>query len=126
MRYQPVAEISPGEYQDAIVYAEGWQSWSPLRMFRFGESSDRAPDGREQLVGWRPGKPVPEGVIQAEGVLAVAPAGRPARAWFAAEPSREVPLPHRTARGVLYASGRAEELHAHNLARADAPEGQPL
>ena len=67
MRYQPVAEISPREYQDAIVYAEGWQSWSPLRMCRFGESSDRAPDGRAQVVGWRPGKPVPDGVIQAEG-----------------------------------------------------------
>ena len=126
MRYQPVAEISPREYQDAIVYAEGWQSWSPLRMCRFGESSGRAPDGREQLVGWRPGKPVPEGVIQAEGVLAVAPAGRPARAWFAAEPSREVPTLRLTARGELTADGRVEELQAANLASVLAAVGDRL
>src|SRR3989442_13858634 len=88
MRYQPVAEISPREYQDAIVYAEGWQSWSPLRKCRFGESSDRAPDGRAQVVGWRPGKPVPEGVIQAEGGMAVAVAGGAARAGVAPGPRR--------------------------------------
>src|SRR2546425_6233775 len=103
MRYQPVAEISPREYQDAIVYAEGWQSWSPLRMCRFGESSDRAPDGRAQVVGWRPGKPVPEGVIQAEGVMAVAVAGGPARGWVAAEPRPEGAAPPLTARGELNA-----------------------
>ena len=126
MRYQPVAEISPREYQDALVYAEGWQSWSPLRMCRFGESSDRAPDGRAQVVGWRPGKPVPEGVIQAEGVMAVASAGGTARAWFAPEPSREVPTLRLTARGELTADGRVEELQAADLASVLAAVGDRL
>lgn len=126
MRFEPVADLSPREYRDAAVYAEGWQSWSPVRMLRFGESSDPAPDQRAQMVGWRPGRPVPEGVIQAEGLMAVAPAGGPARAWFAPEPGREVPTLRLTARGELAADGRVEEMHAADLAGVLAMVGDRL
>ena len=40
------------------VYAEGWQSWSPVRIHRAGEVSERAPDERAQKTEWRPDKPV--------------------------------------------------------------------
>src|SRR5690349_14783297 len=73
------------------AYAEGWQTWSGVDVYRPGQTSPRASDARAQTVMFRPGKPVPEGVIQAEGVLAVAAPGEPARAWFAPHPDREVP-----------------------------------
>src|SRR5438132_4235406 len=103
-------------------------------MCRFGESSDRAPDGREQVVGWRPSKPVPDGVIQAEGLIAIAPAGGQARAWFAPEPAREVPTLRLSARGELSADGAVEELQAADLAavltavgdRMRAPKVAPI
>lgn len=126
MRFAPVAELSPRDFRDATVYAEGWQSWSPLRVHRFGESSEPAPDDRAQLVGWRPGRPVPEGVIQGEGLLGVAPRDGPARAWFGPEPGREVPTLRLTARGVLTADGNVEELQAADLAAVLAKVGERL
>jgi len=126
MGFAPVAELSPREHRDATVYAEGWQSWTPVRMVRLGESSERAPDARAQVVGWRPGKPVPEGVIQGEGLIAVAPVNGPARAWFAPDPGREVPTLRLTAPGVLTADGHVEELQEADLAGVLARVGERL
>ena len=90
MGFVRVDEVGFDARNPAAVYAEGWQTWSPVRMLRLGEASEQAPDERMQKVAWRPGKPVPDGVIQAEGVLAIAPREGPARAWFAPDPAREV------------------------------------
>jgi alpha-galactosidase len=111
------------------VYAEGWQTWSEVAVYRPGQTSQRAADERAQTVMRRPGKPVPEGVIQAEGVLAVAGRDGPARAWFAPEPSREVPtLRMREVRGrwELSADGPVEELEAPTLEQALAGVGDRL
>jgi alpha-galactosidase len=95
------------------VYAEGWQTWSGVNVYGPGQTSPRAPDARAQTVMFRPSNPVPEGVIQAEGVLAVATPGEPARAWFAPEPAREVPtlrLVQSRDRWELSADGAVDEV----------------
>jgi len=100
------------------VYAEGWQSWSPMRLYEAGEDGERAPDERGQIVMFRPGKPVPEGVIQGEGILAIAQPDGPARAWFSAEPAREVAtlrLARRRDRLVLAADAPVVEVAAAGL-----------
>ena len=100
------------------VYAEGWQSWSPMRLYQAGEAGDRAADERSQIVMFRPGKPVPEGVVQAEGILAVAPPDGPARAWFSPNPAHEV-VTLRLARSrdrlALTADGLVDEVAAPGL-----------
>ena len=87
-RFEPVAELPVAA--GATVYAEGWQSWSPVGVYRTGESSPPAPDALHQTMGWRPETPVPEDAIQGEGILALVVPGEPVRAWFAPEPSRAV------------------------------------
>jgi alpha-galactosidase len=124
-RYETVAELPTG----GRVYAEGWQTWSRVGLFRAGESSPRAPDARAQLVEWRPGRPVPRGVIQAEGVLAVAADDGPARAWFAPDPAHEVPtirLARKADRLHVSADGRVEELQAAGLTGALEAVGDRL
>ena len=111
------------------VYAEGWQTWSDVRIHRAGETSARAASERDQLVLFRPGKPVPASVIQAEGVLAVASADGPARAWFSPRPSREVAtlrLAKRRGRMELTVDGEVEELEADGLDGALAAVGERL
>src|SRR5438445_10313860 len=78
------------------VYAEGWQSWSPVRIHRAGEVSERAPDERAQKTEWRPDKPVAEGASQWEGALADAPPD-------GAAPARSCPR-HSTASAPLRAA----------------------
>jgi hypothetical protein len=38
LNHEPIAEVTPGGH----VYAEGWQTWSPIRLYRVGETSERA------------------------------------------------------------------------------------
>jgi len=123
--FQRVAEMSKGELDSAQIYAEGWQSWSPIRLLRTGEESDRAGDEREQTVSYRPGKPVPEGVVQAEGVLAVAADDGGARAWFGPEPGREVPTLRIQGSDVL-ADGAVEEATGSQLVDVLAAVGGRL
>ena len=111
------------------VYAEGWQTWSGVNVYGPGQTSPRASDQRAQTVMFRPGKPVPEGVIQAEGVLAVAGSGEPARAWFAPKPSREVPtlrLREMHDRWELSADGEVEDVTAATLQGALEAVGDRL
>src|SRR5919108_4978457 len=65
--FQTVAEFESG----GTVYAEGWQTWSPMRLHKPGEPSLPVPDRQTQVGLLRPDKPAPAGVIQAEGLLAV-------------------------------------------------------
>ena len=117
-----IAEVTVG----ARVYAEGWQTWSPLHLHRVGETSERPTDERSQVVMFRPGKPVPEGVIQAEGILAVEPPGGRALAWFSPRPDREVATIQLSVRGELFADGPVEELEANDVAAALAAVGDRL
>ena len=107
--------MSTDELAGATIHAEGWQSWSSVRLLRTGEESDRAGDEREQTVSFRPGKPVPKRAVQAEGVLAVAADGGGARAWFGPEPSREVPT-LRIHGTEVFSDGTVEEITGHELA----------
>ena len=126
MIFETVAELSDADLDGASVYAEGWQSWSPVRLYRAGDTSERAPDERMQLTGWRPGKPVPEGVIQAEGLLAVAPPGGPAQAWFGRDPEHEVPTLRLSVRGELSSDGPVDGVRAGDLAGVLAAAGERL
>ena len=111
------------------VYAEGWQTWSDVNVYRPGQTSPRATDHRAQTVMFRPGKPVPEGVIQAEGLLAVASPDEPARAWFAPHPDREVATLRLTVihdRWELSSDGPVETLEAPSLVRALEAVGHRL
>ena len=124
-KFQPVAELPLG----GRIYAEGWQTWSDVRVYRAGETSGRPRGRRDQLVLFRPGKPVPEGVIQAEGVLAVEAPDGSARAWFSPRPSREVAtlrLAARRGRMELSADGEVDELHAGGLDAVLAAAGDRL
>jgi len=118
-RYRTVASIAEIEPSAAVVYAEGWQSWSPA-----GASPPPAPDTLRQTMGWRPGKPVPDGVVQAEGIL-VAAGEDTARAWFPPDPGHEVPT-IRVAAGVVSADGPLDELDAPDLDAALAAVAERL
>lgn len=108
MSFEPIAEVLVTP-RDASVYAEGWQSWSAVALCRADRSSLRPPDDRSLTMGWRPGTPLPEKGIQAEGILALAAPDAPARAWFAPDPSLEV------------ASIRLAALRDRIVVSADAP-----
>lgn len=111
------------------VYAEGWQTWSDVRVYHAGETTAPAKTRRDEIVLFRPGKPVPEGVIQAEGLLAVESPDGSARVWFSPHPSREVATLRLTARGdrlELVADGEVEELTAPGLDAGLAAVGERL
>jgi alpha-galactosidase len=123
--FRPVVDL-PVEGE---IYAEGWQTWSPVTLHRAGETSERASDERAQLVEWRPDKPVPEGVIQAEGVLAIESADGQARAWFAPDPASEVATMRLALIGkrlVLVADGPVEEMREAGLEGVLAAVGKRL
>lgn len=122
LNHEPIAEVTVG----GQVYAEGWQTWSPIRVYQLGETSERASDERSQVVMFRPGKPVPEGVIQAEGILAVTAPGGSTRVWFSPHPERNVATMRLSTRGVLSADGPVEELQAEGLGPALAAVGDRL
>jgi alpha-galactosidase len=75
-------------------------------------------------MGWRPGKPVPDGVVQAEGIL-VAAGEDGVHAWFPPDPAHEVPT-IRVAAGVVSADGPLDELDAPDLDTALAAVGERL
>lgn len=114
MTFKTIAEMPVAGH----VYAEGWQTWSRVGIYRAGEASERAPDERAQLVEWRPGKPVPEGVIQAEGVLGTLQPDGEAHAWFSPQPAQQVAtlrLAVKRDRLELSADGPIEEVRSDSL-----------
>jgi alpha-galactosidase len=124
-----VDELRHDPRRAADVYAEGWQTWSPFRLLRLGEASERAASDRDQTVLFRPGKPVPPGVVQAEGVLAIGPPDGPAVAWFAPHPAREVPtlrVELKGDRALVTADGEVGRLEAPDLPSALAAVGRRM
>lgn len=129
MGFARIDEVAYDARHPAGVYAEGWQTWSPVRMLTLGEASEQAPDERMQKVAWRPGKPVPDGLVQAEGLLVIALPEGPARAWFAPEPGREVAtlrVETRGDRAVVSADGPVAFLEAASLEAALGEVGERL
>ena len=127
LNLEPIAKVTVG----GQVYAEGWQTWSPVRLYRVGETSPRPADERSQVVIFRPGKPEPDGVIQkggilAEGIMAVVPREGPTRVWFSPHPERDVATMRLSTDGELTADGPVEELEAADLAGALSAVGDRL
>ncbi|MFQ3561319.1 alpha-galactosidase [Streptomyces gramineus] len=99
--FTPVASV-PVDTWSARVHEEGWQSWSPSGSYRLGVAPYRPANANWATVCYRPGRTVPAGTYQGEGLLALDPGdGSPARLWAAVNPPHEVPSVRLTvARGV--------------------------
>jgi alpha-galactosidase len=70
----------------ARVYEHGWQSWSPTTTYRLGDRPYRPSGEKAQMLCYRPGRVVPEGCFQGEGLLAVQEAAGGRVHVFAARP----------------------------------------
>jgi hypothetical protein len=68
-RFEPVAELR--DAAGARVYAEGWQSWSPVGWYDAHADSPRPDDRLAQTMGWRADKTLPPRGLHAEGLIAV-------------------------------------------------------
>jgi len=76
------------DVRTARVYAEGWQSWSPASWYPAGTAGLAPAVGWQHAMRFRPGTPVAEHEVQAEGVLAIDPGnGEPARCYGSLDPT---------------------------------------
>lgn len=92
-QFATIEEIDLADPGSALVYEHGWQSWSPVGLYR----ADRAASPRPRRAIWqtmafRPDAPAPPDGFQGEGLLAVLPDGLsgPVRTWLAPAPERAV------------------------------------
>ena len=77
--------------EDAAVYAEVWQSWSPTRWVAAAGSGPRPQSADEGAMRFRPGCPPPATGHQGEGLLVVDPgAGLPVRRYGVASAQHTV------------------------------------
>jgi alpha-galactosidase len=94
-----VIDEVPVDPATARIYAEGWQSWSPASWYPVSATSLRPDEEWQHLMRFRPGTPVAETGLQAEGLLVVDPGpGGPARR-YATTDLAEVPTLHAQLRG---------------------------
>lgn len=107
MSFADIGEITyaPGR---ARVFEHGWQSWSPTGAYRLGDAPPRPADETIQILAYRPETPVPDGVFQGEGLLAIEPGDGSVELWSAPSPL-QVP------------SIRAREEHGRLVVSADGP-----
>ncbi len=75
----------------ARVYAEGWQSWSPTRVYGVGEASYQPQERWQHAMRFRSGRDVEAGTIGAEGLLVVDPGDGGAAVSYVAPSATEVP-----------------------------------
>jgi alpha-galactosidase len=68
------------------VFEHGWQSWSPTGAYRLDDSPPRPADETIQILCYRPETPIPAGVFQGEGLLAVDPGDGSVELWSAPNP----------------------------------------
>jgi alpha-galactosidase len=87
--FEPVAELP--DAAGARVYAEGWQSWSPVGCYDAHADSPRPPNRLAQTMGWRADKTLPTRGLQAEGLIAVELPSGAVHLWHAPDPTVEVP-----------------------------------
>ncbi|MGV9378252.1 glycoside hydrolase family 36 protein [Nonomuraea sp. NPDC003707] len=85
MSFEDIGEIrcGPGE---ARVFEHGWQSWSPTGAYRLTDAPPRPADETIQILAYRPETPIPRGVFQGEGLLAVEPGDGSVELWSAPSP----------------------------------------
>ncbi|MGH3321961.1 MAG: glycoside hydrolase family 36 protein [Streptosporangiaceae bacterium] len=87
--FAQVAEV-PVDPDGALVYEEGWQSWSPSTTYRLGEPPVRG--RRRQALCYLPDRYPSAGSYQGEGLLALDPGdGGPAHVFAASDGRVEVP-----------------------------------
>lgn len=107
MPFEDVGEVDC-DPRAALVFEHGWQSWSPSGTYRLDERPPRPADSTIQILCYRPETPVPSGVFQGEGLIAVDPGnGGPVSIWSAPSPV-EVPsirARHEGGRVVVSADG---------------------
>jgi alpha-galactosidase len=89
-----VVDEVPVDVASGRVYAEGWQSWSPAAWYPADATGPRPDEEWQHLMRFRPGTPVAEAGLQAEGLLVVEPGnGEPAR-LYGTRDLTEVPTLH--------------------------------
>jgi alpha-galactosidase len=120
----------PVDATRARVYAEGWQSWSPATWYPASARGQAPAEEWQHLMRFRPGTPVAEEGVQAEGVLVVDPGtGAPARLYATTDPL-SVPTLHAVLEGgtvVVHSSGPvAARSHADGAQEALAAYGDEL
>ncbi|MFI6490308.1 glycoside hydrolase family 36 protein [Streptomyces sp. NPDC050564] len=127
--FTPLALV-PVDPRTARVHEEGWQSWSPSGAYALGDKPYRPTDDNWATVCYRPGRTVPSGVFQGEGLLALAPGdGSPVRLWAAADPLHAVPsirLEVHGERAEVSADGPVRELTGRDIQSALATWAQGL
>ena len=126
--FETVAEL-PGA-AGARVYAEGWQSWSPVGCYDAAADAPPPPDRLALTMGLRLDKPPPPRGLQAEGLLAVQLESGEVRLWHAPDPAIEVPSLRTMMLGtalVVSADGAVVELEtAGSLGQALRKAGDRL
>ena len=89
MSFSRVDDIRVGP--QARVYAEGWQSWSPATWYAPAADGLRPDHPWQHTMRFRPGTPLADQGLQAEGLLVVDPGhGQPVR-WYVAPTPTDVP-----------------------------------
>ncbi|MFE3451688.1 glycoside hydrolase family 36 protein [Nonomuraea sp. NPDC059194] len=139
MPFADVGELT-GAPRQALIFEHGWQSWSPTGAYHLDESPPRAASETIQTLCYRPETPVPSGVFQGEGLIAIDPGdGAPVSVWSAPSPleipsirvreeggrlvvSADGPVRHWQAEGGLDAALRG---WADTMAEGYAPERFP-
>jgi alpha-galactosidase len=117
--------ISPA----ARIYAEGWQSWSPTTWYSEGMPAHRPAEDWQHLMRFRPGTPLADEGLQAEGLLVVDPGdGAAARVYATLDASREVSTLRAVRQGdrvTVHADSPVEAWTADAAGpTADTPPGQ--
>lgn len=77
--------------EDARLYPEGWQSWSPTTWCRPDEPAHRPENPVRAAMRFRPGTPPPAEGFQGEGLLVIEPGGGAPARCYAVDSPVEVP-----------------------------------
>ncbi|TDD41407.1 alpha-galactosidase [Nonomuraea terrae] len=89
MSFHDIGEVAC-RLDEARVFEHGWQSWSPTGSYRWTDTPPRPADETIQILCYRPETPVPAGMFQGEGLLAIETGDGGVELWSAPSPT-EVP-----------------------------------
>jgi alpha-galactosidase len=110
-----VVDEVPVDRTSGRVYAEGWQSWSPATWYPVTATGRRPAEAWEHQMRYRPGTPVAEDGIQAEGALVVDPGNEEPARLYAGTDLGDVATLHATLEGghVRVRSSRPVSVRVH-------------
>ncbi|MGR6916865.1 glycoside hydrolase family 36 protein [[Actinomadura] parvosata] len=120
MPFSDVGEVRCHPHE-ARVFEHGWQSWSPSGRYRWTDAPPRPATETIQVLAYRPETPVPEGVFQGEGLLAIEPGDGSVELWSAPDPLTVPSIRVREDKGRLVVSADGPVRHhrsEHGLGRA--------